>query len=236
MEEQSLSFSLSQGSERSAKSTAKKGAGATPVDLWMHERGCLQRGFSFVAGVDEAGRGPLAGPVVACCASLPQEFNIGEINDSKQLTAAVRDRIYDRIISDGISFGIGIVHSDEIDRINILQATYAAMRLSVAALPQPPDFLLIDGLPVPNLFGCMQLAIVSGDSLSVSIAAASIIAKVTRDRMMRNYSVQYPEYGFHQHKGYGSAMHLAALRRHGPCPIHRRSFSPVSELLEPTLL
>jgi ribonuclease HII len=189
-----------------------------------------------IGGVDEAGRGPLAGPVVACCAVIPSDFDFTGINDSKKLTSKRREKIFERIIAEKIPFGVGIVDSLEIDRINILQATYAAMRLAVAQMPFPPDMLLIDGLPVPKLSQSPQTAIVGGDGLSASIAAASIIAKVTRDRLMCEYSAIYPEYGFERHKGYGSALHLAAIQQHGPCPIHRQSFAPISTMVSPRLL
>lgn len=185
----------------------------------------------MVAGIDEAGRGPLAGPVVAAAAILPQKFRHKTLNDSKQLTARQREQIYGEITTQpDIVWAVSIVASEEIDRINILRATHTAMRRAVEQLPTAPDHVLIDGLPVKP-FPIEQTALVKGDALSLSIAAASVIAKVTRDRLMLDYDREYPAYGFAQHKGYGTALHLERLRQHGPCPIHRRTFLPVQQLL-----
>ena len=195
-------------------------------DRWIEERAARERGYSIVAGVDEAGRGPLAGPVVAGAVILPSGVDIVGVRDSKTLTAAQRDRAYDRIAEVAIAVGIGAAQVDEIDSLNILRASHVAMRRAVAALPVAPDVALIDGLPVPG-FPIPHIAVVKGDARSVSIAAASIIAKVSRDRMMVDLDAQYPAYGFADHKGYPTPTHLALLAEHGPCPEHRRSFAPV---------
>ncbi len=198
------------------------------LDLWQHEKAAGQAGFIRIAGIDEVGRGPLAGPVLAACVILPQGFDLAGINDSKKLSERQRERAEARIRAEAAAIGIGSVEPDTIDRINILQATHEAMRLAYAQIVPPPDFVLIDGLPVRGFPCTNALALVQGDSRSVSIAAASIVAKVARDRLMQAYDLVYPEYGFAGHKGYGSAKHLAALAEFGPCPIHRRSFAPVA--------
>jgi ribonuclease HII len=181
-----------------------------------------------IAGIDEVGRGPLAGPVLAACVVLPPGFSLSGINDSKKLTERQRERAEVRIRAEALCIGIGSVEPETIDQINILQATHEAMRLAYSQIDPLPDFVLIDGLPVRGFPCAHQQALVQGDSRSVSIAAASIVAKVARDRLMRAYDLVYPEYGFASHKGYGSATHLAALTEFGPCPLHRRSFSPVA--------
>ncbi len=210
---------------------AIKTAVLIPANLWQHERIAWAEGKVLVAGIDEAGRGPLAGPVVAAAVVLPQnDFEAGGITDSKKLTPQARERLFERLCTDtSVHIGIGIIDAPEIDRVNILQATYQAMRCALAALPLTIDVVLVDGLPVPNLHtDCRSL--VKGDSRSFSIAAASIIAKVTRDRLMAGqYHERFPEYNFARHKGYPSPEHLAALQAHGPCPIHRRSFGPVAQ-------
>lgn len=199
-------------------------------DLWQFERAARERGHAAIAGVDEVGRGPLAGSVVAACVVLPANFSLDGIADSKKLTELQRERAHDRIRREAIAIGIGEVSPAEIDRINILQATHCAMRMAVSSLTAAivPSLVLVDGLRVPDLPCREQSSIVKGDSLSASIAAASIIAKVTRDRMMIEADAKYPAYGFARHKGYGAPLHLAALRMHGPCPLHRRSFAPVA--------
>ncbi|MBI5819320.1 MAG: ribonuclease HII [Verrucomicrobia bacterium] len=195
------------------------------------ERAALRRGAKIVAGVDEAGRGPLAGPVVAAAVILPDGYKLPGLNDSKQLSARQRDEFFLTLTTDPhIRFGVGIVDTEWIDRINILQATHRAMAEALRRLPVQPDHVLVDGLPVKSLT-IAQTAIVKGDARSFSIAAASVIAKVTRDRLMLELHVQYPVYGFDQHKGYPTPEHLAALREHGPCPVHRRTFGPVREKL-----
>jgi ribonuclease HII len=199
-------------------------------DLWQFERAARAEGHYIIAGVDEVGRGPLAGPVVAACVVLPERFSVEGIGDSKRLTERQRERAYTRILAEAVAWGLGQVEAGEIDRINILRATHLAMRHAMAALPDGhrPTVVLVDGLRVHGLPCPDQRPIVKGDSLSASIAAASIVAKVTRDRQMIEAAVTYPEYGFAGHKGYGAPVHLEALRRHGPCPLHRRSFSPVA--------
>lgn len=195
-----------------------------------HENALRAAGFGCVAGVDEAGRGPLAGPVSVAAAVLPVDFEHEVLNDSKKLTEAKRDRLYDEITGNPeIIWHSVMVEVEEIDRINILQATWQGMRRAVLGLRRKADAALIDGKPVRD-FPIHQVALVKGDSLSFSIAAASIIAKVTRDRHMRELALRHPEYGFDVHKGYGTAKHLAALKKHGPCPAHRRSFAPVAQL------
>ena len=181
-------------------------------------------GEGLIAGVDEAGRGPLAGPVVAAAVILYPGAEILGINDSKQLSEKKREALYPEIIEKSMAVGVGIVSAGRIDEINILQATYEAMRKAVGALCFRPDLLLIDAVTIPGLEGIRQVPIIKGDAKSLSIGAASIVAKVTRDRMMRELDTLYPEYGFAGHKGYGTAAHIEALREFGPCPIHRRSF------------
>ena len=187
-------------------------------------------GFQFVAGADEAGRGPLAGPVVAAAVVLEPKEHIPGINDSKKLTQRRRESLYKEIIQKAIAFGIGIVSNDVIDKINILQASLLAMKQAILDLATEPDFVLIDGLYVPDLKVPMK-ALVQGDSKSISIAAASILAKVTRDRMMREFDLRFPEYGFARNKGYPTREHLAALHKFGACEIHRRSFAPVADTI-----
>jgi len=185
-------------------------------------------GYSTIAGIDEAGRGPLAGPVSAAAVVLPKNYTHSVLNDSKQLSEKNREVLYEEITSDKrIRWASAMVDAEKIDEINILQATYLAMRLSFEQLKPRPKIALIDGKPVKHFPG-KHRALVKGDSLSLSIAAASIIAKVERDRLMIAYDKQYPGYGFARHKGYGTEIHLAALMELGPCPIHRRSFAPVA--------
>lgn len=198
---------------------------------FRHERRLRALGFSRIAGIDEAGRGALAGPVVAAAVILPEKFRHKRLNDSKQLLPERREEIYrDLVENTAIGWAVGVVDSIEIDRINILRATHQAMRIALAALPLPPEHTLIDGLPV-HPFPLPQTAVIDGDCYSLSIAAASVIAKVTRDRLMREFCARFPEYCFSQHKGYGTRLHLANLHAHGPCPIHRRSFEPVAHPL-----
>lgn len=178
---------------------------------------------AYICGIDEAGRGPLAGPVVAAAAVLPKDCQIFYLNDSKKLSEKKRDLLLDEIKEKAVAYGIGIVSPQVIDEINILQATYEAMRQAISQLNVIPEILLNDAVTIPGV-DIMQVPIVKGDAKSVSIAAASILAKVTRDRMMMEYDQIYPEYGFAKHKGYGTAAHIAALKEYGPCPIHRRTF------------
>ena len=198
---------------------------------FQHERTLHQRGFLCVAGLDEAGRGPLAGPVVAAAVVLPREFSHQFLDDSKKLTPLRRDELCAELMAHSdVRWRAAIVSPEEIDRLNILRATHEAMRRAVTALADAPDHVLIDGLPV-HPFPIPQTALVGGDGLSFSIAAASVIAKVTRDRLMIEHDAAFPEYAFAQHKGYGTALHIERLKKHGPCPIHRRSFLPVRQAL-----
>ena len=198
---------------------------------FRYEKKLRAIGVAHIAGIDEAGRGALAGPVVAAAVVLPEKFRHRRLNDSKQLAPELREQIYSELISDPqVRWTVGIVDSVEIDRINILRASHRAMRLAVEALIEPPDHVLIDGLPVIP-FPLPQTAIIDGDCISLSIAAASVIAKVTRDRMMRDFCAHFPQYCFGQHKGYGTELHLLKLYEFGPCPIHRRSFEPVAQPL-----
>jgi ribonuclease HII len=188
-------------------------------------------GVIRIAGIDEAGRGALAGPVVAAAVILPEKFRHRKLNDSKQLAPDLREEIYVELTSNtDVIWAVGIVDHMEIDRINILRATHKAMRAALAALAAQPEHVLIDGLPVFP-FPFPQTAIIDGDCYSLTIAAASVIAKVTRDRMMRDFCATFPEYCFSQHKGYGTELHLTKLHELGPCPIHRRSFEPVAQPL-----
>ncbi|MGW8187584.1 MAG: ribonuclease HII [Desulfobacterales bacterium] len=202
------------------------------TDLWAYEKKARDNGHLTIAGIDEAGRGPLAGPVVAAAVILPDGFPSAEVNDSKQLSPIQRDRLYEQIYAQAVAVGIGIVDAIEIDRINILRASLLAMAMAASNLDPAPDCLLVDGnCPVP--LALAQQTIVKGDALSLSIAAASIVAKVTRDRLMTGYDQDYPQYGFAGHKGYGTHTHREAIGRHGCCPIHRRSFKGVKEFSGP---
>jgi ribonuclease HII len=196
----------------------------------------FEQGYSFVAGLDEAGRGCLAGPVVAAAVILPLAADpvdimtrFAGVNDSKQLTVQARERLYDVVMQHAVAVSVGTGSVELIDECNILQATKRAMRMALTQLPTPAQALLLDALLLPDV-ALPQRSIIKGDSRCLSIAAASIIAKVTRDRLMLHLHEQYPAYGFDQHKGYGTELHLAALRRHGATPHHRRSFAPVREL------
>jgi ribonuclease HII len=194
-----------------------------------HERALLVGGITFVAGIDEAGRGPLAGPVVAAAVIFLQDKVAAGLDDSKKLTAKKRNELFSWLTGEKhVRWAVSAQDVETIDRLNILRATHQAMREACTALPEAAGHVLIDGLPVPE-FPVPQTALVGGDGLSLSIAAASVIAKVTRDRIMEEMDGVYPQYGFRRHKGYGTAAHLSALREHGPCPIHRRSFAPVAQ-------
>lgn len=199
-------------------------------EMTFFEEKCRAQGFEKIAGIDEVGRGPLAGPVVAAAVILPEDFFLPGIDDSKKLSEKKRLE-YDEIIRrEAVAFGISMIHAEEIDEINIYQATKKAMMSSIAALQVPPDFLLIDAmrLETPYPFD----AIIKGDARSVSIAAASIVAKTARDRFMKEVSLRFPAYGFHQNMGYGTKEHILAIEQHGITPYHRKSFSPVKELVE----
>ena len=190
-------------------------------DLSIYER--LHRADAPIAGVDEAGRGPLAGPVVAAAVILDPGEEILFINDSKKLSEKKRESLYEEIMTRAVSTGVGIVEAEDIDKINILQATYEAMRRAVASLSPQPGILLNDAVVIPGL-SLKQISIIKGDAKSISIGAASIIAKVTRDRIMRQWAEKYPHYHFEKNKGYGTAEHIEAIKEFGPCPLHRRSF------------
>ena len=190
-----------------------------------------QNGFRSIAGVDEAGRGPLAGPVVAAAVILPENLHIEDLDDSKKLTPAKRDLVFDRIVSSPALYAIGIVDSEMIDRINILRATLRAMAQAVSKLSDRAEFVLVDGnQTIPGVV-LPQIAVIGGDAACPAIAAASIIAKVTRDRIMDHYAALYPLYTFAQHKGYPTPDHLRELRQYGPTPIHRKTFRPVQEAI-----
>ena len=198
-----------------------------------YETALHARGLHRIAGVDEAGRGPLAGPVAAAAVILPRGFSCPGLDDSKKISASKREDLYERLTGDpSIIWSVATADHEEIDRLNILRATHLAMRRAAEALATTPDHCLIDGLPVRE-FPFPYDAIVKGDGLSLSIAAASIIAKVTRDRMMREIDREFPQFGFAKHQGYGTKAHLEALRIHGPCRYHRRSFQPVAQLALP---
>jgi ribonuclease HII len=194
------------------------------------ERAARLCGFRRIAGIDEAGRGPLAGPVVAAAVVLPIRCRLSGIDDSKQLSEGERARLYAAILEHAVGMGIGSADVGEIDRFNILEATRLAMRRAIDQLAPPPDYLLIDAVTLPGI-GIPERPIIKGDSLSFSIAAASIIAKVTRDSLMAEYHDMFPEYDFLSHKGYGTREHLQRLAHHGPCSIHRRTFRPVQEAI-----
>lgn len=200
----------------------------TFLQMSEFERELRKQGFSILAGIDEVGRGPLAGPVVTSAVILPETFYLPGLNDSKKISESKREQFYEAIYKEAISIGVGIVHSEEIDEINIYQATKKAMMTAVNDLSELPDHLLIDAMeldmPIP------QLSLIKGDARSITISAASIVAKVTRDRMMMEYGVKYPGYGFEKHMGYGTSQHLEALERYGLTPWHRRSFAPVKEI------
>lgn len=197
-------------------------------DVWAFEKEARVNGFDAVAGIDEAGRGPLAGPVVSAAVILPNPLSVSGIRDSKKISPKKREKLFDEIQQHAIAVGVGIVEPVDIDRINILQASLLSMVISVQKLHPVPDFLLIDGI-FPISFDLPQKAVPKGDSLSISIAAASIVAKVTRDRIMEKYSKEYPEYDFSKHKGYPTKAHKAAILQHGVSPIHRKSFKGVKE-------
>ena len=193
------------------------------MDWYDYEKRAGEQGFSAVCGIDEAGRGPLAGPVCAAAVILPPDCDIPGLNDSKKLSEKKREALFPVIQEKALAFGIGWATAEEIDRVNILQATFLAMARAVEALPAPADYALVDGnrmppLPIPGE------TIVKGDATSASIAAASILAKVSRDRLLRRLDEEHPEYGFAKHKGYGTQAHYEAIRKYGLLPEHRRSF------------
>ncbi len=193
------------------------------MDWYLYEKEAAQRGYRAVCGIDEAGRGPLAGPVFAAAVILPLEMEIPGLNDSKKLTAKKREALFPLIQEKAAAWSVAFATEKEIDEINILQATYLAMRRACEGLSLPADYALVDGNRMPPL-SVRGETIVKGDGLSANIAAASILAKVSRDRLMLELDSLYPEYQFAKHKGYGTALHMELLRKYGPCPIHRRSF------------
>lgn len=196
--------------------------------LLVEEKKLWEKGFSFLAGLDEAGRGPLAGPVVAAACILPSLFDLPGLNDSKILTESKREKLYIQIQAQAVDYAIGSAEPAEIDALNILQATKLAMKRALEGLTVRPDYLMIDAVKLPEV-NLPQLPLVGGDHLSATIAAASILAKVTRDHLMVELDTLYPEYIFSKNKGYGTREHRQVLRRLGPCPLHRRSFAPVKQ-------
>ncbi len=206
-------------------------AGETIRDLLFFERKAISDGFNIIAGIDEAGRGALCGPVVAASVIFPHELIIPGVKDSKLLTSKQRNSLFFRVSEQAMAIGIGIAHPIEIDQINILQATKLAMKRAIERLGIVPELLLIDAVHLEN-FPTPQQSIIRGDQLSHSIASASIVAKVIRDRIMDIWSNRFPEYGLNKHKGYGTVYHLQALQRFGPCPLHRKTFKGVRDCRE----
>ncbi|OLN22805.1 ribonuclease HII [Domibacillus antri] len=196
--------------------------------MMVYERAEQSKGARIIAGIDEAGRGPLAGPVVAAACILPEGFLPVGLNDSKKMSEAARDHLY-KLIVENCQVGVGIIHADEIDQINIYEAAKKAMHEAVLTLPNIPDHLLVDAMVIPG--GFQQTSIIKGDAKSASIAAASIVAKVTRDRMMKEFASRYPGYGFEKNMGYGTPEHLHGLKKYGITPLHRKTFAPVKEML-----
>lgn len=209
----------------------QKAEEARLMEMFRYEHEAMDRGLEIVAGADEAGRGPLAGPVSVAAVILPKDLILPHLNDSKKLSAAVRDKLYDEIMEKAVCVRHAFIDEQTIDKINILQATIKGMYKTIFNLAPEPQMVLVDALELPELPMYSQ-ALIKGDSKSASIAAASIIAKVKRDRLMDEYDKKYPEYGFAAHKGYGTAQHIEALRKYGPCPIHRLSFEPVKSIAQ----
>lgn len=192
--------------------------------LKQYENDLRNKGYKYICGIDEAGRGPLAGPVVVASVIMPANSIIEGINDSKKVSEKKREKLYDLILEEAISYGVGIIGQDEIDEINILNATKKGLTMSLQELTQKPDLIIVDALTHIDTLGIPYESIIKGDAKCYSISAASIIAKVTRDRIMREWDKVYPQYGFAQHKGYGTSAHINAIKEFGPCPLHRRSF------------
>ena len=188
------------------------------------DKSYFKKGYNYICGIDEAGRGPLAGPVVVAAVIMPKDSMIEGVNDSKKVSEKKREKLYELIIEEAISYSVGIVDQNEIDRINILNATKAGLTEAVRTLKVKPELILVDALTNIDTCGVPYQSIIKGDAKSYSIAAASIIAKVTRDRIMREWDKVYPQYGFEKHKGYGTAAHISAIKENGLCPLHRLSF------------
>ncbi len=194
-------------------------------ELKRQEDELRNRGFNMICGIDEAGRGPLAGPVVVASVIMPANSMIEGVNDSKKVSEKKREKLYDQILEEAISYGVGIVGQDEIDEINILNATKKGLTMSLKELTVKPDLIIVDALTHIDTMGIPYESIIKGDAKCYSISVASIIAKVTRDRIMREWDKVYPEYGFEKHKGYGTSAHIEAIKKYGLCPIHRKSFT-----------
>ena len=194
------------------------------INLKQIEKVFYNKGIEYIAGIDEAGRGPLAGPVVVASVIMPKDSMIEGVNDSKKVSEKKREKLYEEITNTAIAWGVGIIDQREIDEINILNATKKGLTNSLKELEIKPDLILVDALTNIDTLGIPYRSIIKGDAKSYSIAAASIIAKVTRDRIMRQWDELYPEYGFEKHKGYGTKMHIDAIKEYGPCPLHRKSF------------
>lgn len=202
------------------------------LNLKKEEKALYEKGIVSICGIDEAGRGPIAGPVVVACSLMPKDSMIEGVNDSKKIAEKKRERIYEEIIKEAIAYGVGIINQEEIDRINILNATKKGLTIAIKELEEKlekqnlkrPEVILVDALTGIDTLGIPYKSIIHGDAISYSIACASIIAKVTRDRIMKQMDEIYPQYGFAKHKGYGTAAHMQAIRENGLCPIHRRSF------------
>jgi len=204
------------------------------MNFYEFDSGFRARGFEALVGVDEAGRGPWAGPVVAAAVVLPQNAFIEGLNDSKKLSPKKRKTILEKIKQTALSYSVGIVSHTQIDEINILQATYQAMKIAIAGISIPFDLVLVDGWAIPRL-KLPQQNVISGDAQSACIAAASIVAKETRDAIMEQMAQEYPQYGFEKHKGYGTKYHMQALEKFGPCPIHRVSYAPIKAIIKNAL-
>ena len=194
-------------------------------ELKRQEDELRNRGFNMICGIDEAGRGPLAGPVVVASVIMPANSMIEGVNDSKKISEKKREKLYDQILEEAISYGVGIIGQDEIDEINILNATKKGLTMSLKELTVKPDLIIVDALTHIDTMGIQYESIIKGDAKCYSISVASIIAKVTRDRIMREWDKVYPEYGFEKHKGYGTSAHIEAIKKYGLCPIHRKSFT-----------
>ena len=194
------------------------------INLKQYENELRNKGYKYICGIDEAGRGPLAGPVVVASVIMPENSMIEGVNDSKKVSEKKREKLYDLILEEAISYGVGIIGQDEIDDINILNATKKGLTVSLKELTQKPDLIIVDDLTNIDTLGTPYESIIKGDAKCYSISAASIIAKVTRDRIMREWDKIYPQYGFAQHKGYGTSAHISSIKEYGPCPLHRKTF------------